>query len=365
MVKMKKAAYFADVTRPDLADDVNFSIIGDNTGNDAFIYAISNLIDVDRLPRFLVGKNAEKLLEYDTFITSDLIWIRQGVDAPTTIKNLLDNHPSKKIVAISMGLQSSGYNSEFSLSSDMIRTLERLSERSVMAVRGNYTAEILLKNNISNIEVIGCPSIYQYPLFQESFDCLFNKKIVKAATSNFRTFYEPLNPKEVEIISYLSCNFQSFVEQTKIQFKDLKPFSGPEYSKAAEWINGNEEVFFDFERWVQYCSKYDFSMGSRFHGNVAAIMAGIRSLLIVSDTRTRELSEFFSLPTIEAQDFNSNLTVQDYHELADFGKFQADYHNKISRFRLFLSKNELNFSPRFTARLEKFKFNRIGRPWLS
>src|SRR5690606_24731202 len=98
----------------------------------------------------------------------------------------------------------------------------------------------------------------------------------------------------------------------------------------------NESLHFSLNDWVKYCEKYDFSMGSRFHGNVASFLAGSRSLMIVCDTRTREMSEFFSFPFIWENEFDSNKTLNEYYQMADFSNLISDYHNKISRFCVFL-----------------------------
>lgn len=361
---MANAAYFADYTKPEFSTDVNFSILGFNTGNEAFVHAISNIIDVDRLSRHKLNR-VDELAHYEAFVTSDLIWIRPGTDAPDSVKSLLDQHPHKRIIPISLGLQSSQYTRDFVLSQDMVRTLERVAERAVIAVRGNYTAEILLKNNIRNIEIIGCPSVYQYPFFQRSFRPLLDGRDVRRATGNFRTFYERLTPKEAEILRYFAQNFDGFVEQTKLTFANFTHGSDPAYDDIRSWLEQKESVHFSLEAWVDYCASFDFSMGSRFHGNIAAILAGIKALIIITDTRTQELSEFFSLPSITAAQFDDGLPVADYYDRADFGHFVSDFHNKIARFREFLSKNGLGFSERYINKLESFEFNRIGKPWLS
>ncbi|MGQ3674878.1 polysaccharide pyruvyl transferase family protein [Xanthobacter sp. TB0139] len=366
---MRSAAYFVDATDPVYSESINFSIIGGNTGNCAFISGIAAIIDLDVLPRGYIHASNGELADYSTFVTSDLIWIRQGVEAPDTIKTLLDRHSDKKIVAISVGLHSKEYRSDFALSPDMKYTLERIADRSTIAVRGNYTAEILSKYGIRNIEVIGCPSVYQYPLYQKSFHTILDRSMAAEEsgryTANFRTFYEALSAQEIETLRYFADNFQGFAEQTHLRFSEMKPFSEPDYDRIRAWISENEKVMFSLSEWVDYCSHYDFSMGSRFHGNVIAFLAGIRSLVIVCDTRTRELAEFFSFPFIEEDEFQANLPVSSYIDRADFTPMISDYHNKIARFHIFLQRNGLRFSDRFQAALGAFDFSRIGRPWIA
>lgn len=360
---MKKAAYFADKTNPKFSDRDNYSILGDNTGNEAFISSISKIIEVDRLERRLLRGNGSDLDNYDSFITSDLIWIRQNTDAPESIKSLLDRFPDKPVVAISLGLQSNVYQPDFQLSKDMIHTLERMNERATIAVRGAYTAEILSKNGIKNFDIVGCPSVYQLPLYQKNYAPLLASKTVQSATSNFRTFYEPLKAKEEEILLYFSQNCTGFVEQTQLDFDRIKIESSENHRKIDTWLKNNRAYFFEASDWVSYCKNFDFSLGSRFHGNVMSVLAGVRALFLTTDTRTAELTEFFGVPSLPVSQFDPAKSIQEYYDMADYSKFISSFHGKISNFCVFLAKNKLGISKEYRAALDSFDFQRIGRPW--
>lgn len=362
---MKKAAYFADRTNSAFSDRDNYSILGDNTGNEAFISSISTIIEVDRLERRLLRSGGSELDRYEAFITSDLIWIRQNTDAPESIKSLLDRFPDKPVVAISLGLQSNSYQPDFQLSRDMIHTLERVNERATIAVRGAYTAEILRKNGIKNIDIVGCPSVYQLPLYQKNYAPLLSSKTAQSVTSNFRTFYEPLKEKEEEILLYFSQNCTGFVEQTQLDFDRIKKENSENHRKIDEWVKSNRAYFFSASDWVSYCKNFDFSLGSRFHGNVMSVLAGVRALFLTTDTRTAELTEFFGVPSLPVSQFDPQKSIQEYYEMADYGNFISSFHGKISNFCIFLAKNNLGISKEYREELENFDFQRIGKPWMS
>lgn len=362
---MKKIAYFADRINPTLSDQDNIAILGRNTGNEAFISAISRIIDLDRLDRKILLQRDGDLDNYDAFITSDLIWIRQNTDPSQGLQSLLKRFPDKPIVPISLGLQSNTYQTDFQLSKNMVDTLKKINERASIAVRGAYTAEILSKNGIKNIDIVGCPSVYQIPLYQNNFRTLLSSKKTQKITTNFRTFYNPLKKNEEEILVYFAKNCNGFVEQTLLDFDNIKNDNHAGHDTIHRWVSENRRYFFSTEDWVSYCASFDFSIGSRFHGNVMAVLAGVRALFLTTDTRTAELTEFFGVPSLPTSQFDPTKSIQEYYEMADYGNFISSFHGKIANFCTFLAKNNLGVSKEYREALEKFDFQHIGKPWMS
>ncbi len=80
-------------------------------------------------------------------------------------------------------------------------------------------------------------------------------------------------------------------------------------------------------------------MGGRFHGNVISLWNNIKSLFIVTDSRTRELTSHFMLPTIMMEDFDKEKDVKYYFDLADYTNFNREYANRFREFTEFLKMN--------------------------
>ena len=59
-----------------------------------------------------------------------------------------------------MGLQNGKADPNFVLHPNTLKLLKEIEERCVIGVRGYYTAEILNKYGIKNLQVIGCPSMF-------------------------------------------------------------------------------------------------------------------------------------------------------------------------------------------------------------
>jgi hypothetical protein len=86
--------------------------------------------------------NSANLDEYDAFITTAFIWIRQNQCVPYH-KEILKCVGEKTLVPISVGIQANEKISDFVIHQDTVDVLKALNERAVLGVRGDYTAEIL------------------------------------------------------------------------------------------------------------------------------------------------------------------------------------------------------------------------------
>ena len=53
--------------------------------------------------------------------------------------------------------------------------------------------------------------------------------------------------------------------------------------------------FLDPKTWFDHLAQYDFSFGTRIHGNIAALLAGTPALLLAHDSRTLELAEYHEI----------------------------------------------------------------------
>jgi hypothetical protein len=88
-------------------------------------------------------------------------------------------------------------------------------------------------------------------------------------------------------------------------------------------------TYFSIGEWMEQLTKYNLSLGTRFHGNLLALQSGIPALFIGHDTRTSELIETIKVPRIDSNVFNCS-------NIADiFQSIQFDYEAfDRERFRL-------------------------------
>ena len=335
--------FWNDNVHFDLHDwKMKFFWVGNNTGNLVFIRALKNIFNPRVFPLWDIDSGAFRDdPEVSHYITTELIWLTENTTYPHVWK-MLAGIGDKPLVPISVGVHSRTDSTKIALHPDTVKLLRTISERAVLGVRGEYTAAVLERLGILNLKIIGCPSLYYGMDDSFRMDKPAFREDMRTAV-NFRTFYGNLRPAECEFLTFAANRKLPFVEQTQQELTLLNCQNNqPQHEYLSAWLKERKQVFFEVEPWVSWLREnVDFSMGSRFHGNVLAIMNGIPALTMVIDGRMQELTRLFRLPTMDAADFTMDKPLSYYYDLADFTEFNRVYPQRLAAFRDFLGKNGL------------------------
>jgi hypothetical protein len=344
-----KAGFYAKRYDQFTPFDVRRKLIGWNTGNLVFQNAIEKMISCDVITVDEPFQNDK----YNAFITTDLIWLKENVKPWELLFQQLELAKDKPLIPLSIGLQTAVKKKDFVIHPNMKSYLQSLQERTPLAVRGAYTAEILDSYGISNVKILGCPSIYQLPLYNKSLKTLLKPcpEEINAA-ANFRTPIGHFEDNELLYLRYVVNDFEGFIEQT---FESINEANGADRN-IINWLKKKSHIFFDLDSWRRHNLRYNFSMGLRFHGNVAALLAGIPALFVVIDSRTSEMTDFFHLPSLNFKHFNDRLPLTYYYRKADYGNFVSSYREKMDDFKQFILSSGLKFSDQFETAMRKFSF---------
>ncbi len=311
-----------------------FESVGRNTGNLIFKKALEKELSLEVLS---IEECAD--IKPKHIITTDLIWITPNADYSYLIDQM-NRFKESVYVPISVGLQAKDTSVDFKLSDSAKKVLNMIGERAVIGCRGEYTASVLEKNNIRNIEVIGCPSVFING--EKGYSISNDIKDPVDILCNFRTFFGPLSRKEKHFLSYCATRNYDFTEQTQYPFTiENTVFDEKYFNYVNKWLKRKTFLFFDADEWSSFAARHDFCMGSRFHGNVAAVWNNIPALFMPIDSRTREMVEYFGFPYIEMEDFDWEKPIEYYIEKADYSEFNRSYGEKYNRFVSFLKKNGL------------------------
>lgn len=272
------------------------------------------------------------------------------------LANSLEKKNVQNVVMIGVGAQAAGFDAEVTLQEGTKRLIDIIHERSAsIGVRGEYTANILRKLGYSKIDIIGCPSVY-WPMDagwgdfrRPNYGMPIKAAVHSTPTGKYRD-------KVGEILNYAFKNDYYYICQNELNFFD--PWQVDERGKKKlkyeflYYLKGNSQVeevvehlqdksriFFSLEEWISFIGSLDLVIGSRFHGNVVAMLAGRPNLHMVFDSRTRELVEFLNLPYIHLDDFSSDLPIEHYMEMADFSFFRSTYRINLAKYMSFLDDN--------------------------
>ncbi|MDO5323840.1 MAG: polysaccharide pyruvyl transferase family protein [Clostridia bacterium] len=98
--------------------------------------------------------------------------------------------------------------------------------------------------------------------------------------------------------------------------------------------------FVSARSWIDFLAGHaDFAFGSRIHGNLAALLAGVPALLISCDLRTRELARYHGLPFVAGEALRGDEDVRELYAAADFSEPGRRHPENFRRFVDFLDAN--------------------------
>ena len=340
-----------------------------NTGDIVYALAITLLSAGNNNMAWNFSANAKTVNEY----FSKVVWAIPCRIAPPPFH--LDGFPYEAatnfikqldipFTSVTESIQSSTYeydkNLHKTLSNKVVTYLKTISEKTItIGTRGEYSAEILNKLGIKNVEPIGCPSLYMNgPTLKEK---LIRKKPfsdvhnVAVTYSNYQRRTESLIQNAMSIAA---SNGFFFIEQTSnvvpklLYYPDkLDPIDLIEANKhygSLDFLrtlyNTNRLRYFtNYGNWKDFISKMDFVFGARMHGLTPAIESGIPAHFIAHDSRVREMCEFFKLPFSPEHVFSGKMfDLHKLYESTDYSSAEKIYPDKYKNFLRFLTNNNIN-----------------------
>ena len=207
------------------------------------------------------------------------------------------------------------------------------------ALRGQFTKEFFDCLGFHSAVVTGCPSLFQFgrslnvqtrPIEPQAFRPVLNGRL--SGVARFLREYRAS-------IYFDQCDYFDLIypadtwgtgDYRSIQKLVLK------YGFDAVWLAAESRVklFPEMQKWYSYLKKgsYNFSFGSRIHGNVMSILSGIPSVVWACDSRTREMAEYFDIPyTLEVPK-----NLYDFCGTIDYSSFNQNFKKKFENFEAFL-----------------------------
>jgi hypothetical protein len=92
-----------------------------------------------------------------------------------------------------------------------------------------------------------------------------------------------------------------------------------------QWIKRHFHQFRRPEPWLEHVRRYRFSYGTRLHGNISAMLGGVRATWIVHDMRLKEVCDHFCLPAIGFDEVRAGIDLQTLYDRADFTQCHGVY----------------------------------------
>ncbi|MBC3757744.1 polysaccharide pyruvyl transferase family protein [Hyunsoonleella sp. SJ7] len=246
-----------------------------------------------------------------------------------------------KTIAFSLGIQD--YASASFIINSVHSSLKELlvyviKSSGYIGVRGPHTASVLIKSGFKPEEIvrIGCPTLFS-PL-RRDLRIIKKEKFSKPLIVYHRTM-AGLNKLLIGGADLLGQDFldevvfdalvppEQIVKKTELEhYKNLE--NG---IFALDKIKERGIFLKTFNEWFDEIKKYDFVLGARLHGCIAALIQGIPAVMIARDIRVQEIAEFYKIPYIKYEEVG-NMTIEDIYNMVDFTEFNKLYKHRFDNF---------------------------------
>jgi hypothetical protein len=171
------------------------------------------------------------------------------------------------------------------LSTSQKNFLLHLKVRNIpIGCRGRETMEFLQRSEfkVENLYLTGCPSLQLIKEPSKNFPLTFSRVLVTGALATRLDLLESKASIDTKLL---------FIPQTVESY-----LKGLEISKTDQRI----EVFLPatYNAWIRKIKEWkpEIALGTRLHGNMAALSLGIPAMFMSGDIRTREITQLANLP---------------------------------------------------------------------
>ncbi len=362
MARILIRAHKAPFVVADAETTYNKNLIGNNTGNLVFSQAVYRLLSTDDAELTTSGLHKTppaKINEtYDHVVIPLANAFRPGYTALESLAATVEQL-TVPVTVVGVGAQASidgDYKDHEWVAAATTRFVRAVLDRSPsIGVRGEFTAKFLkdLGFGDEHVKVIGCPSMFMYGpdlAVHQKVDALTHESPIAFNVSPYVKAMGPISQYVAEHypnLVYMSQNIQSLellLNGTYMMGENsAMRTSGVPVTLDHQLVRENRIRFFlDPKAWFEHLSHYDFSFGTRIHGNIAALLGGTPALLLAHDSRTLELGDYHQIPYKQIGDVAADADPIRLYEGCDWEPMNRGQAERWDRFSGFLAEHGLD-----------------------
>lgn len=342
-------------------------IIGTNSGNMLFQEAVIKTLSVDGaeidVTRNRLNLNdVDRINEqYDGFVVPLANAFRPAFESK--LRQLTDfiEKLTIPVTVVGVGVQTD-YNYTLSNLTKIDEATKRfvstvLSKSASIGVRGQVTADYLKHLGFSDVEIIGCPSMFMHGqdfklnLPKQGLNKSSKLGLSLSSTGTQAAFSDSLAKmgkvfeRNIELYknsTYVAQEGRSLdqllwsTNRSVVEHDAIRPGLFEELVRA-----DRARFFVDPREWSKFGSSLDFAFGTRLHGAIAVLLGGTPAHLIAHDSRTRELAEYFQIPFTSIYEVSENVTAEELYKRSDFSGLLDGHKDRFETYSKFMSLNGL------------------------
>ncbi|MCI2061890.1 MAG: polysaccharide pyruvyl transferase family protein [Eubacteriaceae bacterium] len=360
---------------------ISENMVNGNTGNLMFTHSISRAlmlegvsIDYTKTDHYISAGEAEEMnAKYDCFVIPLANAFRK--DFEFELNYLTDMVKKLDMPCIVIGV---GYQGELSDSANKEQPMDEsvqafmkavLKKSASVGLRGEMTAKYLERLGFKrerDFTVIGCPSMYLY-----GEDLPHPKPLELTPQSRINLNCKVVLPQKIHDFMNVVCEQipdHYYIPQNTYELKTVYCGMPLKYSRNVKvpanypgdlshklYRENRVRGFVTAESWMNFLAQGDMNFGTRIHGNIAGILAGVPVYIVAPDTRVLELSNYHNIPHMTMEELDPAMNIFDIVKDVDFDQIQIGHRERFAHYMDFMHDN--GFDTIFDHELETIPFD--------
>ncbi|WP_406149152.1 polysaccharide pyruvyl transferase family protein [Streptomyces sp. NBC_01012] len=374
-----------------LEQSLDRDVFATNAGNLIFSDAAHKLLTTPRAEVFSNGIRTDPRAaarineEFDVFVVPLANAFRPTFERP--LKRMTQLIKKLRIPVVVLGV---GAQADLKYDASRLKAMEPtvrefvtevLNRSASIGVRGEFTEQYLKGMGFRDVEVIGCPSMFmggETFTVEKRTESLTAESLISVNGSHSAVRSHGLDAiirQAHERYPNLRFVGQNLLEAQLLHWRETSNRIGaqtsmPTHPSHPMYREGKVRLYVDPATWIDELRAFDFSFGSRIHGNIAALLAGVPSTVLCSDSRTLELCRYFGIPHRKISETPKNIDPAELYESADFSELVNGHKERFLRFTGFMERNGLentfhhgDSGKAFDAKMAKLTLPPAVRPW--
>ena len=315
---------------------------GGNTGNLMFCHAIARMTGAgpESIPW---GGSLDGL---DPLADLLVLPLANQLGAHVDLGALADKMMQSKIPMVGLGLGAQGPMGGVDAAAIPPGTwkwLRVVLERSVggkpnVALRGEETLRVIEAQGLAEgCVVTGCPSNFLHP------SATLGREISRRRANSVKRIAVPAGNPFLSQHSLLEQSLRGLVESTngtyvcqhpidmlrlaKLEYNTIERSIFTRYRSYIHpelddddflgWFRSYAHAYASVPEWIAAMARHDMVIGTRIHGVMAGIQAGVPSVCLCIDSRTRELCQTMAIPHADANDHRDGISIDAIQAILD------------------------------------------------
>ena len=318
-----------------------FDETGGNTGNLAFRYGLASHTKDVLFSHW--GAPVDQLRAAADVL---LLPLANQLGPHTDLGNLADRIEAfgLPVVGIGLGAQAASADVDVTLTEGTERWLRTMiahapSDAPNIGVRGAYTQQQIARLGLGDkVAVTGCPSNFinmhddVAKQLAEGYAAV-PRHVAVTAGIPYIPRLRALEHSLAQLVTdtggaYVVQHGKEMLHLARNEFELMgaeklelcRDYVRPELDEAAfkTWCRQYAYAFFDVPGWMDFLRRFDFVVGTRFHGAMLAIQVGVPAGVIAHDSRTHEMCTTMGIPVRFDSEVEGPLTPERLPELFPF-----------------------------------------------